>query len=85
MAKAANNKIGEITHWYDKIGVAVIKLSKSLSVGDKIKVKHGEVEFEQEVDSMQFDHKEIKSAKKGQEIAIKLVQKAREGSEIEKV
>ena len=85
MAKATKNIVGEITHWYDHIGVAVVKLSKPLSVGDMIKVKHGEVEFEDAVNSMQLDHKDIKSAKKGQEIAIKLSKKAREGSTIEKV
>jgi putative protease len=84
MAKVSSNKIGEVTHWYDKIGVAVIKLSKPLSVGDKIKIKHGEIEFEETVNSMQFEHSDIKSAKKGQEIAIKLSQKVREGSVVEK-
>ncbi|HRY31256.1 MAG TPA: hypothetical protein P5328_02605 [Candidatus Paceibacterota bacterium] len=83
MAKVSNNKIGEITHWYDQIGVAVIKLLKPLSVGDKIKVKHGEVEFEEVVGSMQLDHEDIKSAKKGQEIAIKLSQKAKAGCIVE--
>ena len=35
-----DNLIGKVTHWYDKLGVAVIKLNKALKVGDQIKVKH---------------------------------------------
>ncbi len=79
---AKNNLIGKITHWYDKISVAVIKLNEVLQVGDKIKVKHGGQEFEETITSMELDHKPVKSGKKGQEIAIKLSQKANEGSTI---
>ncbi len=79
---AKNDLIGEITHWYDKINVAVVKLVKTLQVGDKIKIKHGDKEFEETIDSMELDHKPVQSGKKGQEIAIKLSQKANEGAEI---
>jgi translation elongation factor EF-1alpha len=77
-----SNSIGKVIHWYDKIGVAVVKLGKSLKVGDSIKVKHGDSEFEEEVTSMQLNHEPIKSGKKGDEVAIKLSRKASVGSEI---
>jgi putative protease len=77
-----NNSIGKITHWYDKISVAVVKLDKELQVGDKIRIKHSGQEFEQTITSMELDHKPVQSGKKGQEIAIKLSQKAGEGSAI---
>ena len=77
-----NNSIGKITHWYDKISVAVIKLDQALQIGDKIKIKHGDQEFEDTVTSMELDHQPVQSGKKGQEIAIKLAQKAGENSEI---
>lgn len=75
-------EIGKVVHWYDKIGVAVVKLSGALSVGDKVKVKHGEEEFEDTVTSMQLDHADIASGKKGQEVALKLGSRAKEGSKI---
>ena len=31
-------KIGKVTHYYDKIGVAIVELSSDLSTGDKIKL-----------------------------------------------
>ena len=79
---AKSNSIGKVVHWYDKIDVAVVKLTKSLKVGDSIKVKHGDDEFEDSVVSMQLDHEPIKAGKKGQEVAIKLSKQAKTGSEI---
>ena len=79
---AKSSPVGKVTHWYDKISVAVVKLTKGLKVGDSIKVKHGESEFGDEVSSIQLNHEPIKSGKKGDEVAIKLSQKASVGSEI---
>lgn len=76
---------GEVTHWYDHIGVAVVKLSAGISVGDKIKIKHGESEAEDTIASIQLDHKDLESAKKGQEVAIKISGKAKVGSTFEKI
>lgn len=77
-----SNLIGKVTHWYDKISVAVIKLNKTLKVGDEIKIKHGEVEFNETVTSMQLDHKQVDAGKKGDEVAIKFSQHAKDGSEV---
>lgn len=67
--------IGKITHYFDKIGVAVIELSDSLKNGEKIAIEgHSGESFEQVVDSMQIDKKPVSSAKKGQAIGIKLAQ-----------
>ena len=75
-------EIGKITHWYDKIGGAVVKLSGSLKVGDKIKIRRGDAESEDTVGSIQIDHEDAKSGKKGDEVAIKLNHKVKEGSVI---
>lgn len=72
--------IGTVTHWYDRIGVAVVKLNGKLAKGDKIKVKKGDSEFEEIVSSIQLDHADVSSAKKGDDAAIKLSQHAREGA-----
>jgi hypothetical protein len=77
---AKDNLIGKVTHWYDKIGVAVIELKKELKVGEKVKVQHGEKEFEESIGSMELNHQPIETGKKGQEIAVKFSQKAGEGS-----
>ena len=85
MEKTKEKEIGRVAHWYDKIKVAVVKLTGVLNVGDKIKVKRGEEEFEDSVSSMQLDHAPVQSGKKDQEVAIKLSQQAKEGALIFKV
>jgi len=87
MVKAIKKEkpIGVITHWYGNINVAVIKLSGVLKLGEKIKVKKGDVEFEEMIESMQLNHEAIKAGKSGQEIAIKLAGLTKEGAEIFKV
>lgn len=77
-------EIGKITHWYDKIGVAVIKLTGALKKGDTVTIKRGDDEFEETVGSMQIDHEAVEKAKKGDDAAIKLSQKAKEGAVVYK-
>jgi hypothetical protein len=78
--------IGEITHYFGDIKVAVIKLKKPLSVGDSIRVTGGEdTDFKQKVKSMEVDHKKIKKAKARKEVGLKLNKKVREGYKVYKV
>jgi hypothetical protein len=60
----ADTKIGEITHFFDKISVAIIKLEKPLKKGETIKI--GEVE--QTVDSMQVDRADIAKVREGDDV-----------------
>ncbi|MDP3052690.1 MAG: translation elongation factor-like protein [bacterium] len=71
--------IGEITHYFGGINVAIIKFKKTVEVGEKIKIKGANTDFEQAIESMQYEHKDIKSAKKNQEVGIKVSEKVREG------
>jgi translation elongation factor EF-1alpha len=82
----ANLKIGKVTHYYDKIGVAIVELSTSLSVGDKIKFSRGgEDSFEQGVESIQIEHEKLDSAKKGDVIGLKVEKEVKEGAEVYKI
>ncbi|KKT56107.1 MAG: hypothetical protein UW81_C0011G0011 [Candidatus Giovannonibacteria bacterium GW2011_GWC2_44_9] len=78
-------EIGKVTHWYDKLGVAVLDLKGSLKAGDIVKVRKGTEEFEDTIVSMQVDHKNVSSAKKGDEVAVKFSQKTKEGAAIYKM
>jgi translation initiation factor IF-2 len=71
--------IGEVTHFYGGLGVAIVKFNKKVDVGTKIKFKGATTDFEEKIASMQYDHKPIESAKKGQEVGIKVSDKVREG------
>ncbi|PIP14847.1 hypothetical protein COW98_00490 [Candidatus Roizmanbacteria bacterium CG22_combo_CG10-13_8_21_14_all_35_9] len=82
----ADKKVGIVSHYFDKISVAIIELSAPLKVGDKLKfVRKGEELFQQEVVSMQIEHQQIQVAKKGDGIGVKVDQKVHEGVEVYKV
>ena len=74
--------IGTVTHFFDKISVAIIKLNASLKVGDEITIKGVTTDEKVAVDSMQVDHKDIESAEKGQEVGIKVTGRVREGDKV---
>ncbi|MBN1168397.1 hypothetical protein JXA63_00750 [Candidatus Woesebacteria bacterium] len=79
-------RIGEVTHYYDKIKVAILELTGDLGVGDKIKfVRGGEDLFEQDVESMQVEHEKIEKAKKGDVIGLKVNNELKEGAEVFRV
>jgi translation initiation factor IF-2 len=78
---ADKKPLGKVTHYYDKAMVAIVKLSgRGLKVGDAIKFVKGENEFTQNIESMQIEHEALKSAKKGQEVAVKTDQPTKEGA-----
>jgi len=84
MATATKAKpIGILTHYYDKIGVGIIKLSKPLKVGDTITVSKGEHTFTQTVDSLELDHESVTKAGEGKEVGLKLSEKIKEGALVE--
>ncbi len=71
-------KIGVISRYFHKIGVAAIVLEDTLNVGSKISIEGATTNFEMVVNSMQVDRAEIESGSKGQEIAIKVAERVRE-------
>ncbi len=75
--------IGEITHYFDKIGVGVVEIKKGkLLVGDTIHLKGATTDFEQVVESMQIEHEQVQQAKKGDAIGLKVKERVREGDKV---
>ena len=75
-------EIGKVIHWFDKLNVAVVRLDAPLKVGDTVKISKGENEIEEIVSSMQVDHADVSSGKKGDEVAIKLSGKTKAGATV---
>jgi hypothetical protein len=78
-------EVGSITHYFTKIGVAIVDLTDRLSVGDRILVKGMTTNVEQTVDSMQIEHKDVRIAEVGQSIGLKVSDRVREGDTVYKV
>ena len=73
----AEKEIGEVSTYFSHVNVAAIKLKDKLKVGERIHIKGHTTDFEQFVDSMQIDRKEVKEAKKGDEIGVKVNDRVR--------
>jgi len=81
----ADAKVGTVTHYFDKIGVAVLDLTAGLKVGDTIKISGRGQEFTMTVESLQEEHEQIQEAKKGQAVGMKITQPVKEGDEVYKI
>ena len=82
---AEEKQIGKITHYFGKIGVGVLELSKELKTGETIRIVGGDRDFTQEVSSMQVEHENIEKAKPGEAIGLKLDELAKPGDVVYKV
>lgn len=75
-------RIGEVTHFFGKIDVAVISLQKELKLGDKVHFLGRNTDFPQEITSMQIEHESVGEAKAGSEVAVKVQQRVRRGDSV---
>lgn len=81
----AENQIGRVTHYFDRIGVAVLALTDGIKVGDEIHFLGRATDFKQKVESLQIEHQNVTEAKPGQEVALRTVQKAHEHDQVLKI
>lgn len=70
--------VGKVSHYFTKIGVAVVDLSGELRVGDRISIEGPTTNFQQVVESMQIEHQNVQSAGAGQSVGLKVAQRVRE-------
>ena len=75
-------RVGKVTHYYDRISVAVLELSGELKVGETIHIHGRLTDFSQRVGSMEIEHQKIETATPGAEIALKVLEPVREGDAI---
>ena len=79
-------KIGEVFHYFGKIGVAAIRLTDgALAVGDTIQVQGPSTDVTQVVETMQIEHGSVERAERGQEVGVRLKDRARERDLVYKV
>ncbi|MBN1317297.1 MAG: hypothetical protein JXA42_17575 [Anaerolineales bacterium] len=78
-------RIGRVTHYYSGISVAVVMLKDTLQMGDSVYFLGHTTDFGQKVSSLQIDHKPIKEAGPRQSVAIKVLQRVRQGDGVYKI
>jgi hypothetical protein len=83
--KMTEKAIGEITHYYKKISVAVLSLQDEILLGDRVHILGHTTDFQQGVGSMQIDHTRIERAEPGDDVAIKVYGRVRPGDIVYRV
>lgn len=82
MAEKKLKKIGNVSSYFSHVGVAAIKLLEGLKLGDKVHIKGHTTDFEIPITSMQIERKDVKTAKKGDHIGIKVPDKVRPNDKV---
>ena len=78
--------IGEVTHYFSRIMVCVVKMTGNpMNVGERIRIKGNTRNFVQEVRSLQIESRDVKSARRGQLVGLKVKQVARAGDKVYKI
>ena len=77
--------VGKITHFFPHVSAGVIKLSRTLKVGDMVQIKGHTTDFKQRVDSIQLEHTPVAEAQKGQEIGLSVRDRVRIGDLVYKL
>jgi hypothetical protein len=78
-------RIGQVTHFYNRIRVAVLDLSAEVNVGDVLHFMGRTTDFTQDVESMEIEHQKVQTIGPGQEAALKVIDRVRKGDVVFRV
>lgn len=78
-------EIGRVTHYFNKIHVAVLTVEDELRVGDTIHILGHTTDFTQKITSLQIEHKNVDSVKPGDDFALKVIEPVRDNDVVFKV
>src|SRR3989442_399064 len=72
-------KVGEVFHFYGKIGVAAIRLTDDgIAIGDTVQIQGPSTNLEQTVETLQIEHKAVARATRDKEVEMKVRERVRE-------
>lgn len=78
-------RIGRVTHYFNRLGVAALELTDELKVGDVIHILGHTTDFTQTVSSMEIEHRKVISVGPGADVALKVEEPVRKGDVVYKV
>jgi putative protease len=71
-------EIGRVTHYFNHINVAVLRLDEILKLGDRVHFVGHSTDFVQTVSSMEVNHHTILAVEPGDDVAIKVIEPVHE-------
>jgi putative protease len=83
---ATETKVGIVTDYYAKIGVAAVTLSDgALAVGDTVRIHGHTTDLTQPVESLQVEHRPVERAEPGSEVALRVRERVRKHDEVSRL
>lgn len=74
--------VGEVTHYYNRISVAVLKLTGELRIGDTVHILGRITDTIQRVGSMEIEHQKVHMVGAGEEVALEVDEYVRKGDNV---
>jgi putative protease len=82
----AEQLVGIVTHFFKGPGVAIVKVTEGhIAVGDKLHFVGHTTDFTETVTSMEVEHKKVERAEDGDEIAVQVIDRARQHDQVYRV
>ena len=81
----AEEVIGKVSDFFARPVVAGIELTGTLTLGDKLRIKGHTTDFEFIVESMQINNVDVKEAKAGDSVGVKVSERVRREDIVYKV
>jgi selenocysteine-specific translation elongation factor len=81
----AEEVIGTVSDFFAHPVVAAIELTAPLKVGDKIRIKGHTTDLELTIESMQIENTDVKEAKAGDSIGVKVSERVRKHDTVYKL
>jgi len=79
-------KIGIVEHFFNKVGVAAIKITDGeLKIGDTIHIVGAHTDFKHKIDSMEIDRNPVEKVTAGDDVGIKVKDRVREHDVVYKI
>ena len=86
VAAAVPVEVGRVTHHFGQVGVGVIAVeSAEIRLGDTLHFRGRTTDFFQRVERMELDHQPVEHIGSGQQVAIQVSQRVREGDLVYRV
>ena len=77
--------VGDVVHYYNRIGVAVLQLVEPIRIGDMLQILGYSTDFRQQVTSLQIEHQPVQEAVPGQDVAMKVEQRVRRHDKVYRI
>ena len=83
MSVIHERRIGVVSHWFSRLGVAAIDLTDGdLHVGDQVHIIGHTTDLLQPVRSLQIDHHWVNEAHNGESVGVKVADHVREHDDV---